>query len=63
LTSDGKVMPCLYSAHAYDLRKLVRGSASNAAILEFLRKIISEKTGYTKMNSLKEYFSMCELGG
>jgi len=63
LTSDGKVMPCLYSARAYDLRKLIRDSASDAAILEFLRKIISEKGSYTKMNSLKDYFSMCEVGG
>jgi cyclic pyranopterin phosphate synthase len=63
LTSDGKVMPCLYAAHAYDLRKLIRGGANDVAILEFLQKIISEKGGYTKMNSLKEYFSMCELGG
>ncbi len=63
LTSDGKVMPCLFSAHTYNLKKLIRSSASETAICDLLKRIISEKANYTKMNSLKDCFSMCEVGG
>jgi cyclic pyranopterin phosphate synthase len=63
LTSDGKVMSCLYSAHTYNLKKLIRSDVSDTVILNLLQKIISEKGGYTKMNSLKDSFSMCEVGG
>jgi len=63
LTSDGKVMPCLYSSRTYDLKELIRSGASNAAILDLFKKVISEKGSYTKTNSLNDYFSMCEVGG
>ncbi len=63
LTSNGKLMPCLYSAHTYDLKKLIRSGASEKAILDLLKRIISEKGNYTKLNSLKEDFSMCKVGG
>ena len=63
LTSDGKIMPCLYSAHTYDLKKLIRSGASDRRIRNLLKKIINEKGNYTKMNSLKDSFSMCEVGG
>jgi len=63
LTSDGKIMPCLYSAHTYDLKKLIRSGASDLRMRNLLKKIISEKGNYTKMNSLKDNFSMCEVGG
>ena len=63
LTSDGKIKPCLYSAHTYDLKKLIRGQASDRQIRDLLKRIISEKGNYTKLNSLKEGFSMCKVGG
>jgi cyclic pyranopterin phosphate synthase len=63
LTSDGKIMPCLYSSRAYNLKKLIRSSVSDRIIIDLIQKVISEKGSYTKMNSLKEYFSMCEVGG
>jgi cyclic pyranopterin phosphate synthase len=63
LTSDGKLLPCLYSAHTYDLKKLIRGRASDRRIRNLLNRIISEKRKYTKLNSLKEDFSMCKVGG
>jgi cyclic pyranopterin phosphate synthase len=63
LTSDGRIMPCLYSAHTYDLKKLIRSGASDLRVRNLLKKIISEKSNYTKMNSLKDDFSMCEVGG
>ena len=63
LTSDGRIMPCLYSAHTYDLKKLIRSGASDLRMRHLLKKIISEKGDYTKLNSLKDDFSMCEVGG
>jgi len=63
LTSDGKVMPCLYSARSHDLKRLIRNGQSEKAIRDFISKIIAEKAGYTKSNSLKEDFSMCKVGG
>jgi len=63
LTSGGKVMPCLYSAHAHDLKRLIRNGQSDREIRSFLSKIITEKVNYTKSNSLKEEFSMCKIGG
>jgi len=63
LTSDGKLMPCLYSAHTYDLKKLIRNQASDRQIRDLLNRIISEKGSYTRLNSYKEDFSMCKVGG
>jgi cyclic pyranopterin phosphate synthase len=63
LTSDGKIKPCLYSSHTYDLKRLIRNQASDRQIRDLLKRIISEKGNYTKLNSLKEGFSMCKVGG
>ena len=63
LTSDGKVMPCLYSAGAHDIKTLIRNGESDRQIRDFLNRIITEKANYTKSNSLKEEFSMCKIGG
>ncbi len=63
LTSDGKLMPCLYSAQIYDLKTLIQNRASDRQIRDLLKRIISEKSNYTKLNSLKEGFSMCKVGG
>ena len=63
LTSDGKIKPCLYSAHTYDLKTLIRNQASDRQMRDLLKRIISEKGNYTKLNSLKEGFSMCKVGG
>jgi cyclic pyranopterin phosphate synthase len=63
LTSDGKIRPCLYSAHHYDLKKLVRNGAGDEQILALLKKIIAEKHRYTKFSSFTEDFSMQRIGG
>lgn len=63
LTSDGKIMPCLYSEKIYDLKKLIRSGASDRRICDLLQKVTAEKGNYTKLNSLKDRFSMCEVGG
>jgi cyclic pyranopterin phosphate synthase len=63
LTSDGKLRPCLYSAHQYDLKKLIRSGASDKQVLTLLERIIEEKHRYTKFNSFTEEFSMRKVGG
>ena len=63
LTSDGKLVPCLYSARTYDLGKLMRDGTTDEQIRDFLNKVIGEKARFTKLNSLKEEFSMCGIGG
>jgi len=63
LTSDGKVMPCLYSARAHDIKTFIRNGQSDRQIRDFLSRIISEKANYTKSNSFEEEFSMCKIGG
>jgi len=63
LTSDGKVRPCLYSAHHYDIKELIRNGADDERILALLEKIIAEKHRYTKLNSPAGQFSMRNVGG
>ena len=63
LTGDGKVKPCLYSAHQYDLKEMLRNGASDDEILRLIRKILHEKSRYTKLNSPAEKFSMQSIGG
>lgn len=63
LTSDGKLMPCLYSARAHDLITPLRNGASDGQMRDLLNMIITEKANYTKLNSFKEEFSMCKVGG
>ena len=63
LTSDGKVRPCLYSGRSYDVKRMIRAGARDEDITAILKKIISEKGSYTKLNSAKEDFSMRCIGG
>jgi len=62
LTSDGKVSPCLYSAHHYDVKKLIRAGASDREVLDLLKKILHEKSRFTKLNSPAPEFSMRNIG-
>ncbi len=63
LTSDGKVKPCLYSERDYDLKELIRNAADDETILRMLKKIIAEKSNYTKLNAPVRSFSMRKIGG
>ncbi|MHC4098688.1 MAG: GTP 3',8-cyclase MoaA [Planctomycetota bacterium] len=63
LTSDGKLRPCLYSAHHYDLKQLIRSGADDKQLLALLERIIEEKHKYTRFNSFTEEFSMRKVGG
>ncbi len=63
LTSDGKIQPCLYSSQCYDIKKLIRTGAGDEDILKLLRKILNEKTNYTKFKSPVKECSMRKIGG
>ena len=63
LTSDGKVRPCLYSDHHYNVKELIRGGAGDEVVKDLLKKILNEKGNYTKLNSLAKEFSMQNIGG
>jgi cyclic pyranopterin phosphate synthase len=63
LTSDGKVMPCLYAAEGFDVKKLLREGADNESILEAFKNILEEKHKHTKLNSGGEEFVMRNIGG
>jgi cyclic pyranopterin phosphate synthase len=63
LTSDGQVRPCLYSDRSYDLRPLLRGRASDPAILGLLSTVLREKPLYTRETASAVDFSMQRIGG
>ena len=44
LTADGKLVTCLFSNHGFDLRPLLRGTASDEQILEALRGVWTART-------------------
>jgi cyclic pyranopterin phosphate synthase len=44
LTADGKIVPCLFDTHEYDVAKLMRNGASDLEISEFLSKVVKLKS-------------------
>jgi len=63
LTSDGKIKSCLYSARPYDVKKLLRGRASDEQVRELLTQIIAQKAGISRRDPLAEEFCMRKVGG
>ena len=63
LTSDGKVKPCLYSSQYHDIKKLIRDGADDENVLKLLKRILQEKSSYTKLNSTGSKFHMQKIGG
>jgi GTP 3',8-cyclase len=43
LTADGKLVPCLFDTHEYDLAGLLRGKATDIQIAEYLRRTVKLK--------------------
>ncbi|MCS6784959.1 MAG: GTP 3',8-cyclase MoaA [Candidatus Caldarchaeum sp.] len=43
LTADGKIVPCLFSRDEYDVKKLLRGGASDEEIASFIRDSFRKK--------------------
>jgi cyclic pyranopterin phosphate synthase len=63
MTSDGKIRPCLYSTREYDIRQLIRDGAPDEQIRRLMRKIVTQKHAFTKLNSSAAHFSMRNVGG
>jgi cyclic pyranopterin phosphate synthase len=63
LTSDGKIRPCLHADRSYDVRELLRGGAGDEAIRDLIRRVLREKTHYTRVTSTAEDFLMQSIGG
>ncbi len=63
LTSDGKLRPCLHADRSYDARGLLRGGADDEAIVDLLRRVLCEKSRYTRTTSTAEDFLMQSIGG
>ena len=43
LTADGKIVPCLFSRDEYDVKKLLRGGASDTEIGDYIRSVFKLK--------------------
>lgn len=63
LTSDGMIKPCLYSSKYYDVKEMIRVGTSDANVIELLKKILKEKSNYTKLSSTASEFNMHKIGG
>ncbi len=63
LSSDGKIRPCLYGDHYYDVGGLLRAGADDDAILSLLQKALREKGQHTKLNAAAGDFLMQQIGG
>ena len=50
ITADGKVVPCLFSHDAFDLRSLLRGGADDASVSDALRAAVWAKTSGHRIN-------------
>ena len=63
LSSDGRVKPCLYSDHAYEVKSLLRAGVSDEPILSLIQKVLREKGHYTRISSAGGSFCMQSIGG
>lgn len=62
LTSDGKLLPCLYSGISADLKSILRGSKANE-IRNTIRKFIMQKPATHSFNANKSINNMVQIGG
>jgi len=53
LTADGQIRTCLFSTEEYNLRDVVRGSASRAQIIEFIQSVVLKKEARHTINDEK----------
>lgn len=63
ITCNGKIKPCLYTAQDYDIRQMLREGKSDEHVRCLIRKIITQKHTFTKLNSSEKDFSMRKVGG
>ena len=68
LSADGKIVPCLFDKAGYDLRPLLRGSASDETLSNFMREAVLRKapgveTLLKKFKTLEHVRPMHTIGG
>jgi len=63
LSSDGKIKPCLHADRSYDVRGLLQNGAGDEAIRDLIRRVLREKSRYTRITSTAEDFLMQSIGG
>lgn len=63
LTSVGALKGCLYSSEVCDLRALLRGGASDAELIEAMRRTIAAKPSAHAFEREAAGFAMNEIGG
>ena len=63
LTSNGKIKPCLYSPQSYDIKKIIRANVCDEDVLKLLKRILYEKSNYTRFSSPVKEFHMQKIGG
>lgn len=60
----GRVSPCLFSGHIYDLRPLLRSSAAESKLLTHIEDIFKMKPGYNKKKTIDtKGIEMSSIGG
>jgi len=59
---SGKVYPCLFAGATHDLRPLLRGSADDAALVEYAKSLFLVKSKYSKA-SASGHIEMSSIGG
>ncbi|MCP4652723.1 MAG: GTP 3',8-cyclase MoaA [Candidatus Omnitrophica bacterium] len=59
----GKVSPCLFSGPIFDIRPLLRSNTSDEAIVEEIKRNVTQKSFYTKHSTNCRAIEMSSLGG
>lgn len=60
----GRVSPCLFSGHIYDLRPLLRSGAAESELLAYIKNIFKMKSGYNKKKTIgAKGLEMSSIGG
>jgi GTP 3',8-cyclase len=52
LTADGQIRTCLFSVKEHNLRDLLRGGASRAELVEFIRSVVFQKEPRHRINDV-----------
>lgn len=59
----GRISPCLFSGHVYDLRRLLRSGKSDEELSEVIKDVFSMKLKYNKKTEAARKIEMSSIGG
>jgi len=60
---SGKIYPCLFAGATHDLRPLLRGTADDAALSEYVKGLFLVKSKYNKTSTHAGHIEMSSIGG